>query len=63
MSTERGKENPRKNQKGTKTMKYEVRVWNHKTLKVEILTVDAAGLKKLYWSVWFDILDVWEAKS
>ena len=44
-------------------MKYEVRVWNHKTLKVEVLTVDAVELKKLYWSVWFDILDVWEAKS
>ena len=39
-------------------MKYEVRVLNHKTGKVEFLTVDAEGLKKLIYSIWFDVFDV-----
>ena len=39
-------------------MKYEVRVLNHKTNKVEYKTVTAEELKALYRSIWYDIFDV-----
>lgn len=39
-------------------MKYEVRVMNNKTNEIEYLTVDTEGLKKLYWSIQYDVFDI-----
>ena len=44
-------------------MKYEIRVFNRKTGGYEWLTVDFAGYKFLYWSYYYDILDVHEVKE
>jgi hypothetical protein len=37
---------------------YKVRVFNHKSGKVEYMTVDAERLKVLIMSIWYDVFDV-----
>jgi hypothetical protein len=39
---------------------YNVRIYNHKTGKVEYVKVDTEGLKRLIYSIFYDVFDIEE---